>query len=426
MKTKTFTGIAIAAAWVSLGESFSTFAAVPKRGLLLFATSSIEPSQSPLPQYSFNDELYSSLDKIESSCSWSVADDWTALSKASSSITTEDSIAFDGVYPVAVANDIVTASDEDVWIQDVVDEIHNSFSTLVDHPPLYDTSFEEPTMNIENSLENEMDDEIAMLIRCNEQPETMLIAEGRALPPLTQTEKNEVSQLVIEIEDGEIGKSFQATEFLKDAVSNIFRQHATPSVFDGVLSVDRSGIASWMTTCLQQDGEGRVTPHDRRVLKTMSEFSSYGSGRLVQKEFQDLYLSTIVGDISNLASVSTKRHLQLRKPFIDAVWRDIRAHGILAPVEEERLALAEKIRNETQPISTMSGATVTTTSASMDIVDECEILEWNGGSLPEEHAASHKRRSSKGMSSNKLLEMADDGKTPLRMRDGEFGELQFS
>jgi hypothetical protein len=430
MKTKTSFSIVIAAAFVREGESFTSFVPVTKRWLLLSSTWSTDPSITPSPQPAYKDEIYSSHSDIQSSNSWSVADDWTSLSKAST--TTDNSVVFDVTYDTTVANDIVSGSDEDIWIQDIVDEIHNSFSTLVDHPPLYDTSFDEPTMSLEDSLQNEMDDEIAMLIRCNEQPQTMLIAEGRALPPLTQAEMNEVSQLVIEVEEEEVGKSFRPTEFLKDAVSNIFRQHATPSVFDGVSSMDRAGIASWMTICLQQDGEGKVTPHDQRVLKTMSEFSRYGTGRIVEEDFQDLYLSTLAGDISNLASVSAKRHLQLRKPFIDAVWRDIRAHGILAPVEEERLALAEKLRNDNEVSTTiMGGATITTTGGSTDIVDECEILEWNGGSLPGENAAlsetekSNKRRSSKGLSSHKLLELADDGKTPLRMRDGEFGEWSF-
>jgi hypothetical protein len=435
MKTKTSTAIVIVAASISRGESFSTVPPFTNSLLLFSTTSSNDPS--PSSQSAYYDGIHSfhhDDDDVQSSSSWSVADDWTSLSEASSSITcTDGSVVFDEAHATTVTNDIITVthSDEDIWIQEVVDEIHNSFSTLVEHPPLYDTSLEEPTLSLEESLQNEMDDEIAMLIRCNEQPETMLIAEGRALPPLTQAEKNEVSQLVIEIDEGEIGKSFLPTEFLKDAVSNIFRQHATPSVLDGVLSMDRAGIASWMTTCLRQEGEGKVTPHDRRVLKTMSEFSSYGTGRLVDEEFQDLYLSTIVGDASNLASVSAKRHLQLRKPFIDAVWRDIRAHGILAPIEEERLLLAEKIRKENEPTITTLGSTSVTATSSADIVDECEILEWNGGSLPLETVAStekekpNKRRSSKGLSSHKLLETTDDGKTPLRMRDGEFGEWQF-
>lgn len=320
-------------------------------------------------------------------------------------------------------------SKEDAWIRDVVDEIHNSFSTLDDDPPLYDTSFDEPTVRWEDAVQNGMDDEIAMLIRCNEQPEHVLIAEGRALPPLTETEKNDVSQLVKMVTNEKVvGKNFQATDFLKDAVSNIFRQHATPSVFDGVLSMDRAAVASWMTTSLQQEGERKVSPHDQRVLKTLSDFSSYGSGRLVEEDLQELYLSAIVGDVSNLASVSTKRHLQLRKPFIDAVWRDVRAHGILSPIEEERLLLEEKIRKENGAMAT-SGIS---SSSNTDIVDECEILEWNGGKVPQENVAlssdsvkQKKRRSSKGLSSHKLLEMTDDGTTPLRMRDGEFGEFSI-
>lgn len=454
MKSTTSTALVlVVAASVGVGESFTTTKTtttvatkpVNKRALLLSTTSSTDPSSNSLSPINNNnnDEAYSGGSSPSSASSWSVADDWTSLSRVSSNsaTTTDSSVVFDEAYTTKVANEMAAGSptlpplsEEDIWIRDVVDEIHNSFSTLDDDPPLYDTSFDEPTVRWEDAVQNEMDDEIAMLIRCNEQPENVLIAEGRALPPLTQAEKDEVSQLVVEVsnlqEEDDKSKTFQATPFLKDAVSNIFRQHATPSVFDGVLSLDRAGIASWMTTCLQREGQGKVSPHDRRVLKTISDFSRYGSGRLVEDDLQELYLSTIVGEVSNLSSVSTKRHLSLRRPFIDAVWRDIRAHGILSPVEEERLVLAEKIRKENE-IATMGGAvSVTSGRSDTDIVDECEILEWNGGSLPKENAASSsseneaskKRRSSKGLSSHKLLEMADDGQTPLRMRDGEFGK----
>ncbi|KAG7346760.1 4Fe-4S single cluster domain of ferredoxin I [Nitzschia inconspicua] len=421
------TAISTAAASVHVTESLlasSPFSEANRCGRQLFSTTSPDNDivESPLP-FSLSSD-----DSVSESSSWSVADDWSSLSKTACSSNTDSSIVYDDAYTAEVARNMVQASpqlpplsEEDIWIRDIVDEIHNSFSTL-DESPLYDTSFDEPTVSLEDAIQNGMDDEIAMLIRCNEQPENVLIAEGRALPPLTESEKNNVTQLIEMVSKDDEGATFQATDFLKSAVSNIFRQHATPSVFDGVLSLDRAGIASWMTRCLRE--EGKVSPHDRRVIKTMSDFSRYGSGRLVDADFQELYLSTIVGDLSNLRSVSIERHLQLRKAFIDAVWRDVRAHGILSPVEEERLMLQNKIRMENQA-GTLASTGVPSSNA--DIVDECEILEWNGGSVPEGNAVllsdrekSSKRRSSKGLSSHKLLEMARDGNTPLRMRDGEF------
>jgi hypothetical protein len=140
MKTKTSTAIVIAAASIILGESFSTVATVTKRGLLFSTTSSTDPS--PSSQSSYNDEIFSFQDAVESSSSWSEADDWSSLSKTSSSTTNYNSVVYDEACTNIVDNVMVTGSNDDIWMQDVVDEIHNSFSTLDDHPPLYDTSFE--------------------------------------------------------------------------------------------------------------------------------------------------------------------------------------------------------------------------------------------------------------------------------------------
>jgi hypothetical protein len=170
---------------------------------------------------------------------WGVTDDWSSLSDATN--TADSNTVFDANYAKKVADEMAAASsatqtplsEEDIWIRDAVDEIYNSFSTL-DDQPLYDTSYDEPSptsYSIEESLNNDIGNEIAMLVRCNEQPESMLIAEGRALMPLTQEEKDDASQLVTLTKD-----TCEATDFLKNAVSKIFRQHAVPSVFDGVVS----------------------------------------------------------------------------------------------------------------------------------------------------------------------------------------------
>lgn len=211
-------------------------------------------------------------------------------------------------------------SDEEVWLENIIDEIHNEYATL-DDPPLYDTSFEEPSPSLEDSILGTMDKEIAMLVRCNERPDTLLIQEGRALPPLTEDERNEVSQLVVWNEDS---KDFEATDFLRNAVSKMFKEHAVSSVRDKVLSMDGACVAAWMTKSLQSEEKGKVSPHDKRVLRTLCDFGEYGSGRLVEENFQDLYFRCIVGDASDLSSDSVARHLKWRKKFRDAVWRDIR------------------------------------------------------------------------------------------------------
>ena len=211
-------------------------------------------------------------------------------------------------------------SEEDAWIEDVIDEIHNDFSTL--DAPLYDTSFDEQIVDrrsVEDSILGNMDKEIAMLVRCNERPDSLLIEEGRALPPLEKEARNDISQLVVWREG-----TFEATDFLKHSVSKMFSEHAVPSIHDGSLCMDRGCVAAWMTKSLHKEEKGKVSQHDRRVLKTMSDFGEYGSGRLVEENFQNLYLHCIVGDTSNLSSDLAQRHLKWRQEFRDAVWRDIR------------------------------------------------------------------------------------------------------
>ena len=55
-------------------------------------------------------------------------------------------------------------------------------------------------------------------------------------------------------------------------------------------------------------------------------------------------------------------------------------------------------------------------------VDECEILDWDY-SAPELKNSGHDSDKYVQDSSHKLVEMADDKKTPLRIRDGNFGRF---
>ncbi len=347
---------------------------------------------------------------------WTESDDWSILSMENERNSSPDSeslynqdLAWNTARDFeAITQGDVIVSQEDAWIGSIVDEIHNSFATLEeDHPPLYDSSFDEAA-TMTNAIDA-MGNEIALLVRCNQHPEDLLIAEGRALPPLTDAERNDVSQLVRI--DGEI---IHATEFLKESISRIFHQHATANPVDGALCLDRIGVASWMTKSLKTE-EGRVSAHDSRVLKTLSDFSSYGSGRLLEENLEDLYLTTIVGKKAN-ERVSLKRHLALRQPYVDAVWRDIRNHGILAPVEQERNRLKEAI--------TVKSAT--SSSVSQTIMDECEILDWNYLENDVGGNSADRKTATKSKSSHKLVEMAPNTKTPLWMRDGDFGKSQVN
>jgi hypothetical protein len=355
---------------------------------------------------------------------WSTGDDWTSLtSEHHENASIDTSKLFNQDLALNAARDIeaagtATMSSEDHRINDVVDRIHNDFSSL-DETPLYDTEFEEDDHVATNTHStDEMGDEIAMLVRCDEQPKDLLISEGRALLPLTEQEKNDVSQLVRLTED-----KCEATNFLRTSVSIMFSQHASPDQTDGVLSMDRKGVAKWMTQALKSEKGSRVSAHESCVLKTISDFGTYGTGRLLEDELQALYLSTVVGDTSNLKKVSPTRHLQLRQPFLDVVWRDIRNHGILSPVEKERKRLAEEIqaKNGGRADHGPQSAKI----AVDNIMDECEILDWDyrpQGSESTDQTRVDQRQASGTKSSHKLLEMTPDKKTPLRVRDGEFGK----
>jgi hypothetical protein len=157
--------------------------------------------------------------------------------------------------------------------------------------------------------------------------------------------------------------------------------------------------------------EGRVSAHDSRVLKTLSDFSSYGSGRLLEEDFQNLYLTTVKGQVP-VDAKSWKRHLARRQPYVDAVWRDLRNHGILAPVEQERKRMKKNLYE--------SGPSL---SPSDSLMDECEILDWDYSEPAVRAKQSGRKTASKTMSSHQKVEMAPNTKTPLWLQDGEFGEF---
>jgi len=430
--------------------------------------------------YDYGDEFQyssSSSSPPSSSPSWSVTDDWDSLSKSTGSgtgsgggigslgtlETVQVAAALDKEAAAAAAARRRQSGDHgeddkvDRWIQDVVDEIQ-----LGDlHADLYDTATMQKADEdkVAKMTEVDMGEEIAMLIRCNESPQKMLIEEGRALPPLTDEEKYDVSQLV-----DFTSSSCKATNFLQRAVSTMFQKHAKPHPVDGVMAMTASEVAAWMTCALSKTDEirqyGKVSPHDSRVLKTLSDYSSYGSGRLVEDDLQDLYLSTLVGDYrsSQQQDMPPERYMELfRQNYVDAVWRDIIAHGILPPIEEKRIVQEAEI-NVRSPqavnsnnVNGVNGVNGGNAAHSMNVtpietvMDECEILDWDyraseaeaissGGSndiesngqssinkmVMSSSSSTSKRQSTRGASSYKVVELAEDNTTPLWMRDGDF------
>lgn len=358
--------------------------------------------------------------------SWSIADDWESLSSSSQENSSFDSGTLFNQNPADHAARQFEAQmgvdaqeepdSEDVWLTDAISEIQHS----VEGDNLYDTSFEEEDFSSSASAEEVMDQEIAMLVRCNEHPEDLLINEGRAVAELTEEEKNDPFQLV---EFSEQHK-FQPTQFLKTTVSKMFHEHSTPHELDEVLCLERKGIAKWMTKSLGSEEKWPVSAHEKRVLTTLSQFSRYGSGRLEKEDFERLYMSAIVGDVSKVGGkggMSSERHLKFRQSNIDAVWRDIRNHGMLSPVEQERKRLIEQLQAK-QP------SNVQATVSDDTMMDECEILDFNWEATSKTESKWDKTHASGDFSSHGSVEMAKDKKTPLRIKDGEFGKqpVQFS
>ena len=381
-----------------------------------------------------------------SSSSWSIGDDWSTLSSENpqnsgvdgSTIFNQD-LARNAAREIGEATNIVIeATEDDIWLRDVIDEIHNEFSTLDPNTQLYDTGyssngFESYTKTI--SYLDEMGEEIAMLVRCNERPENMLVEGGRALPPLSQEEKNDVTRLV-EIIPQDDAVAVEPTDFLRDAVSSMFREHARPNLFPKdedkeVLILDRSAVAKWMTKALKTEKNARkVSSQDVRVLKTISQHCTYGTGYLSEQEFLNFYMETIVGakypsscSFSATSKSDIIRRLKQRQDLVDAVWRDIRNHGILSPLEQERARIAQEIRQKYGAATALEAQQKMNEQYGDTLMDECEIMEWDHRveqSQEISSARSQRRQASGSKSSHKVVELASDGKTPLWVRDGKF------
>ncbi len=97
------------------------------------------------------------------------------------------------------------------------------------------------------------------------------------------------------------------------------------------------------------------------------------------------------------------------------------AHGILSPLEEERLQLMEKMNARDSELM-YQGSLSSDEDLEQVFVDECEILDWDY-SAPELKNSGHDSEKYVQESSHKLIEMADDNQTPLRIRDGNFGRF---
>ena len=357
--------------------------------------------------------------------SWSIGDDWSSLSNENPVNSAPD---LDKIFNEDLATQAARrmeysvaapTEEEDEWISQAVDEVHNHglFHTS-DDPSLYDTGFETYAQSV--SFLDEMGHEISMLVHCNERPEDLLVREGRALPPLSDEERNDISQLVTQTAKGE----YEMTDFFRQAVKTMFEKHAKSEEEESgesCMFLDAAGVAAWMTQCLGEDKHSKITQHDRRVLTTVATHSTYGTGRLKLKDFEGLYLTALKAFLDG-NTIKAGRDKKMELPTVDSIWRDIRNHGILAPVERERQSLADELRE------TFGAANDEETKAKgkhiETLMDECEIVEWVEESKMSSFETSSKGRDEprgkKKKSSYEMVELASDEKTPLRMKDGDF------
>ncbi|KAL7538128.1 hypothetical protein ACHAXR_008311 [Thalassiosira sp. AJA248-18] len=376
------------------------------------------------------------------------------------------------------------SSSED-FVENAIDMIaSNSDYHEPDGVQLYDTatpvsssSTKMKKGSIDKNGRDRQEDEIAFMIRCNQSPEQLLISQGKALPELTEEAKHSASFLLeersidesVDSEDGPLlPLQPKATAFFESSVKKIFDTHSVQVQEEHIL--DRKALAKWMTACISSPfaasapgnqlspGQFKIGPYDGSVSATLSRYSqTHGSGCLTLPEFQALYLEVawagyirdvkdkkivLNQDGNNAAGryqipnsdatgviIQGKKNTEkmLKKATLPLVWRDLEAHEMFSPAEEERVQqLLEMERLQ---------ATLDTRAPDKNgqlMMDECVLFDeyedrlsqqtYSGDNdndiLGEERAWEFLERKEK--SSHKLVEMAFDGKTPKRIRDGEF------
>lgn len=327
---------------------------------------------------------------LEKKDSWGTGDDWSKLSREENrppEVYMDQDFAQIAAYKMQDLSWIQEEySPEESWMKDALDSVLNDEDSETD-----DIVVDHTEVDPQDFLDD-MGREIALLVRCNQSPEEMLIAAGKALPPLSKEDKNEVLQL-LEWKDNK----FQPTPFLKTSVRKLFNEHAT--MIESKKIMNRKSVAAWMVKSLAGEPCG---PHDPRVSHVVSQFGDYGAGYLNQKNLMNLYMSTLVG------SSKTPEQLRFRIKERDLVFRDLRNHGVLSPVEVERERLLQEIRKKYDSYQSTSDET---------LMDECEVEYDEISSWKEDDDGAWKRT---GKSSHQLIQLASDNSTPLHLKDGDY------
>ena len=404
---------------------------------------------------------------------WSIADDWNKLSESENRPMTGSEVwEQDLVGRAAFAMQQAAHSKENShnqgddnddddddstwWVKEALDQIHqyddpyeSSFEGQSPSSTLLDKSLEEDSSTADVTSESMLLDEelmaleIAKLVRCNEDPLQLLAQEGRFIPPLTDTEKHNVRQLVTIVSPSEPKTNrkvlYQPTDFFQSAIEIIFRQHAT----NKPNQLDPAAVASWYQTCLNI-APSRCGPYDARIQSIVSKFGKYGQGFLELDDFVELYMQAIVGapkkmtnnkgqplkdGISSHQSALEERETLFnmltlsRHAEIAQVWRDLERHGIESPNQVEWKArvraLEEQLARAQEEQQTMASS-----SSSTLFHDECEIIKDSEDSrmsnywTQNENTGEWKRT---GKSSHERVQVcANNPNVPARMKDGDF------
>jgi len=202
---------------------------------------------------------------------WGVGESWDSLSNEGDGVSAplspeemNDPIG----RAVKILEQEAHKNDAQAYKMDFIDqavETIQSFHGDPSDPPLYDTTESLEKYVGSDQFAADADQEISLLLRCNKSPETFLVKEGRALFPLTKDERHDIAQLVL-VSLEQDPNTIEITDFVKDAVSKMFLQHAKTEEKSNAIIMDRGCVAKWMTQSL---GEGSISKHDKRVTSGM-------------------------------------------------------------------------------------------------------------------------------------------------------------
>lgn len=346
-----------------------------------------------------------------------------------------------------------TKRSADDFVADAVDTISGNFD-YNDTVVLYDTI---SSTNTEIERDHEAD-EISFMIRCNQTPEQFLINQGRALPELTDEMKYSPEFLLEKASMGldqspQLPLQPKMTPFFQRGVKKMFDTYSVKKFGDEKI-LDRKALARWMSTCfnssLPTSRQLTIGAHDTGISALLSRYSKrHGSGTLTYDEFKDLYLevtwSAIVRDVrenkAKYLAISKgpfqtpssdvgvlfqgKRNTEgvLQEATLGLVWRDLEAHGVFSPAEEERVQLLKEMERRV--------STVTSLKSDL-LMDECELFDEYEHRLAHQTYSDENENDMLGVnrdwdlvqkrekSSHELVEMTANGQVPKRIRDGQF------